>query len=275
VAALDGDLTATVARDLVADVTMVTLVGRLTPASVTRVRQILDKCLVECPTAVVADLRAMQVESATLLTVFPTLANRNHDGPDVAVLVCAEPSLFEDRLVAASLGRVLVCYSVESAFENVAASRRIGLRAELVLPPELDAPAQARSLVDRMCGLWELPQVVEPGRLIASELVTNAIRHTGTTAYFEMALRQDYVHFRVRDGDVTPPPIPASTPVPGLGLGGRGLYLVQHYSSATGFAIGEDGKVVWATVRHRPMPGMDVAGPARHNGFHDQPADGG
>jgi hypothetical protein len=36
-------------------------------------------------------------------------------------------------------------------------------------------------------------------------------------------------------------------------LGGRGLYLVGLYSTAWGYVVGATGKVVWATLRARPV----------------------
>jgi anti-sigma regulatory factor (Ser/Thr protein kinase) len=114
----------------------------------------------------------------------------------------------------------------------------------LRLARSLTAPAMARDATRKVCASWDLAALSGPAQLVVSELITNAVVHTEGDVELEIALRDGYFLVRVHD---------ASFVGPVLGQEsidhGRGLRLVGHYSTAWGFSIGGDGKVVWAALR--------------------------
>ena len=81
-----------------------------------------------------------------------------------------------------------------------------------------------------------------------------------------MFLRGNFLHLRVGDGSRTPPRMvpspPDADPAHPLLDHGRGLPIVALLNSGWGYALSDDaGKVVWATLRLRPLgpsePGRD------------------
>jgi len=110
-----------------------------------------------------------------------------------------------------------------------------------------------RRLTGEVCLGWDVRQVIDPLQLIASELVTNAVLYAVGGVRFDLTLRREFVRVRVSDTSrllPRPPPAgPVGAPVPG----GRGLHLVDAYSAGWGAYSTVTGKVVWATVRHRPL----------------------
>ncbi|MFI5845416.1 ATP-binding protein [Catenuloplanes sp. NPDC051500] len=110
-----------------------------------------------------------------------------------------------------------------------------------------DSSRAARSLVNDACTRWNLTALADDACVIASELVTNAVRHAGTPLQVTLAVTDGRFLLAVRDGS----PLPAVPTQPDPHTpGGRGLLLVGEISQAWGsVALPDGGKVVWAALR--------------------------
>ena len=82
--------------------------------------------------------------------------------------------------------------------------------------------------------------------LLASELVTNAVRHAATPFEIRVDVDAGKVRVAVIDGDVDHPPEMRS-PAPD-DTNGRGLLLVDQLSAVWGSSRSESGKSVWFTL---------------------------
>lgn len=80
------------------------------------------------------------------------------------------------------------------------------------------------------------------------------MQHAGTDILVRVARRGDYLHVSVRDGSPQPPRIGRTTDDGSPAERGRGLHLVDVYSTAWGSNVTADGKTVWATLRVTPLP---------------------
>ncbi|MFD5063704.1 SpoIIE family protein phosphatase [Streptomyces sp. NPDC058394] len=110
------------------------------------------------------------------------------------------------------------------------------------LPRDPAAVAGIRSLVLRQLDQWDLGHLGFATELIASELVTNAIR------YGREPIRLRLVHDRaliceVFDGSSTSPHIRRANTTD---EGGRGLFLVAECSQSWGVRYTDQGKIIWA-----------------------------
>jgi anti-sigma regulatory factor (Ser/Thr protein kinase) len=99
----------------------------------------------------------------------------------------------------------------------------------------------ARMFVDCTLKEWNLPALIDMVELLASEVVTNAVKSTGvlnevpkwtaleglSLIQIRLVLLEESVIFEVHDRDVTPPVIPEQDLE---SEGGRGLFLVQSMS---------------------------------------------
>ena len=104
----------------------------------------------------------------------------------------------------------------------------------------------ARHFVDQTVVEWELDPIREDARLIATELVSNAVLHARTE--FRLTLRSngfDFLRIEVRDEN-TRMPSPAGTPQDATS--GRGLEVVTALAASWGTQRDGDGKVVWAEI---------------------------
>jgi anti-sigma regulatory factor (Ser/Thr protein kinase) len=114
--------------------------------------------------------------------------------------------------------------------------------AEVACPAELASAAEARRFAESTLQTWGCDEMVEPARLLISELVVNAVRHAGSEVTLRLALRPDALRVEVEDSSsVRPerrsPDLTSAT--------GRGLMIVEALAAEWGVDDVEGGKVVW------------------------------
>ena len=114
---------------------------------------------------------------------------------------------------------------------------------ELPLGREPRAVAQARRFVTARLAASGLEELSEAAALVTTELVTNVLMHTGSSATLRMSIAAGSVRIEVEDG------CPA-LPVPGIldptGGCGRGLVLVEQFTQRWGVErVPDAGKIVW------------------------------
>lgn len=117
----------------------------------------------------------------------------------------------------------------------------------LYIPHDPRAVGIGRRALRDILTTHNLPDLLEPAELLASELLTNALRHTDGSA--ALKIRNSGPTFRLGawDTDPTPPTVttPALTPT-----SGRGLHLVDAYADDWGwFTVnGNSGKYIWCEL---------------------------
>jgi anti-sigma regulatory factor (Ser/Thr protein kinase) len=114
------------------------------------------------------------------------------------------------------------------------------------LPDDSAAVACARSLIAAVLDKWHLGKLGFTTQLIASELVTNAIRHAGTPALLRLAISQQLLVCEVSDGNDTVPELTSAGPDDEAG---RGLLLVSEIAHRWGVRRTATGKTVWTEQR--------------------------
>ncbi|MFF7713306.1 SpoIIE family protein phosphatase [Streptomyces sp. NPDC007988] len=110
------------------------------------------------------------------------------------------------------------------------------------LPSDPAVVSTARSLVIRQLSAWALDEAAFATELIASELVTNAIRYARAPVRLRL-IRDHVLTCEVSDGSSTSPRLRHARTTD---EGGRGLLLVAQCSERWGTRYTEDGKTIWA-----------------------------
>jgi len=121
--------------------------------------------------------------------------------------------------------------------------------AELVLRlwPRPSSCAQARHAVRTFCFAHSLQDLADDAELLTSELVTNAIEHTGTLITVVAVSDHGTLIVNVRDdGSAVAPIVDLAAPD---AESGRGLQLVEALAGQWGTAVHGDGKSVWFRLR--------------------------
>ncbi|MEU2434106.1 ATP-binding protein [Streptomyces sp. NPDC007861] len=120
---------------------------------------------------------------------------------------------------------------------------------EVRLPSRPESAATARRLTQSVVlRQWALsPQVAEHATLLVSELVGNAVRHTGARVFgLRMLRRRGWIRVEVRDPSRG---LPCLMPVHELDTSGRGLFLVDKLSDRWGVDLLPRGKTTWFEMR--------------------------
>jgi len=95
--------------------------------------------------------------------------------------------------------------------------------------------------------LWGLSQYADTVELLVSELVGNAVRHTGARTFgLRMQRRRGWIRIEVRDPSRA---LPCLLPVRDLDVSGRGLFLVDTLSDRWGVDLQPRGKTTWFELR--------------------------
>jgi anti-sigma regulatory factor (Ser/Thr protein kinase) len=126
----------------------------------------------------------------------------------------------------------------------------------LHLPHDPRAPGIARGTLKLILAAHEMQEVIPTAELMATELLTNAHRHTeGPYALRVLPAERGQVRVAVWDTDPRVPPgfsDRTAAPPPLDAEHGRGLHLVQACADATGVSVlrhlgaSKGGKLLWA-----------------------------
>lgn len=125
----------------------------------------------------------------------------------------------------------------------------------LTLPAAATAPGTARRwLCAELAAAGLRGEVVEEAALVASELVTNAVRHARPPSAEGFRLTCEVhggaVLVSVTDGGG--PTVPAAVRFDDAATGGRGLAIVDRLAGRWGVARTGAGSTVWAEVAPHP-----------------------
>ncbi|MFD1276556.1 SpoIIE family protein phosphatase [Streptomyces kaempferi] len=137
--------------------------------------------------------------------------------------------------------------------------------ASWTLPSDHTAVHSARKLAARQLDRWGLARLQDPTKLIVSELVTNAVRHSTGPIGLRL-IQHEALTCEVFDNDAFSPHLRrARSP----DENGRGLGLVAQLSRRWGYRLIPEGKVVWAEQDLPSIP-SHAFGPDRL-GDHQNP----
>jgi anti-sigma regulatory factor (Ser/Thr protein kinase) len=110
-----------------------------------------------------------------------------------------------------------------------------------------ESAARARQLALAVLRSWALPQLNDAVELLVSELVGNAVRHTGARTFgLRMLRRRGWIRVEVRDPSRA---LPCLLPVRDLDISGRGLFLIDKIADRWGVDLLPHGKSTWFELR--------------------------
>jgi anti-sigma regulatory factor (Ser/Thr protein kinase) len=120
---------------------------------------------------------------------------------------------------------------------------------EVRLPSRPESAATARRLTESVVLVhWGMPpERAEYAVLLVSELVGNAVRHTGARTFgLRMLRRRGWIRIEVRDPSRG---LPCLMPVRPMDISGRGLFLVDKLADRWGVDLLPRGKSTWFEMR--------------------------
>ena len=118
---------------------------------------------------------------------------------------------------------------------------------EVRLTSRPESAGIARRLTLSVLRTWNLPQLNDTAELLVSELVGNAVRHTGARTFgLRMLRRRGWIRVEVRDPSRA---LPCLMPVRDLDISGRGVFLIDKLADRWGVDLLPRGKTTWFELR--------------------------
>jgi ABC-type transporter Mla MlaB component len=223
-------------------IALVRLSGELSTASMRPAHTALVEALMEEPTAVVVDMSGLQSADETAMALFPSIGKLAREWPGARLLLGA----LRPRVAAAlpESGWLSQHDTVDQALAE-ASTDPVPQRVHRYLEPTVEAPKLAREMATHAWWDWGLDGRPSSAQVLASELVTNGVRHARTPLGFSITLRGETVRVSVQDW--APAPVRQRSPAE-TDLHGRGLIVVEAIAERWGSVPLGDGKVVWAEL---------------------------
>lgn len=132
-----------------------------------------------------------------------------------------------------------------------------GLRERRTFPSTPASAGEARRFVESVLAAGRLDHLAYAATMLVSELVANAVLHTGTPIEVVICPEADRVRVEVHDGS---PLLPVRKHYSNMSGTGRGLLLVERMSTDWGSDRTDDGKMVWFELDGRAAPVIDIFG---------------
>lgn len=196
-----------------------------------------------CPDVVVLDLGLPDLTGRDLLTrvrrASPTSRIVVFSGGD------SDRAWFEQR----SAGYVLKGQELHRLLDTVAevASDQRHDRAAVELPGDLIAPREARAVVRDLLQRWGFRDLVDEATLIVSELVANAVEHSGSLCAMVVNRTEGSIRIEVRD-EAPDARVVRRDPGSAYSERGRGLMIVSALATEWGVDADERSKSVWVQL---------------------------
>lgn len=224
-----------------------------------RLRSAVDASAAQCPAAVILDLKGL-AQSSRLIRDASLFADLGRVCARHAVPLVVVPMLAATLATMATPAATAASSPTPTGFPDVqnalAALPRRGTADSrtLTLAAIETAPARSRTVVAEELTAWGLEHLMFPAQLVASELVSNAVRHAAPPVGL-LVRRMDtglLIGVHDRSGDA---PVPSDVdPSDVDSQGGRGLVIVPAMARRWGTLLGTDEKIVWADIAD-PMAG--------------------
>ena len=116
---------------------------------------------------------------------------------------------------------------------------------------------EARRFVESVLEDADLDHLSYSATMLVSELVANAILHTGTPIEVVVDPQLDRLRVEVHDGS---PQLPVRKHYSNMSGTGRGLLLVEKMAADWGSDRTAGGKVVWFELDAQSIPAFDIFG---------------
>lgn len=129
--------------------------------------------------------------------------------------------------------------------EDVDSRPADGGMAAVTVPDRPDSIPAARAFLIKLLDGWGIEdQVIEDASLLASELMSNAVKHGAGIVDLKVEAEDGHLHVGVHDASDTAPIVNEAGPD---SSGGRGMWIVQSIAHDWGTDVDGDepGKTVW------------------------------
>ena len=222
--------------------------GVLDSSTYRNFRDTVIKAALDEPRAVLVDVNALSVPSASAWSVFTSIRWHVNIWPDVPILLVCANTRTRRAITRIGVARYVPVYATrESAQDAVGElSLHVRRRARARLPATTTSARLARAVVHEWLTTWAKSDLIPVASTVATVFVENVLEHTESAPVLIVETYQDTVTVAVEDDSQRP-----ATRHEDASRGGgivSGLSIVSALSRAWGSTPTPSGKTVWAVV---------------------------
>ena len=221
------------------------LSGELTVRTGSRVREVLRSLLLD-RARVLVDLTGLTAETPAAVAVFPAALAATGGWPSARLVLFGAGERMADALRRGGIVRSVPLAATREAAENLLHHRPERVSRCADLPADPYAATLAQALIADACADWDLADRYDRAALIGTELVTNAVEHTGAPS--TLVLVVDRADLRVAVRDTQPVDEAQLRQFGDTSRPGHGLLLVAGLSRTWGVTRHHYDKTVWARL---------------------------
>lgn len=217
--------------------------GRIDPDTAPVLRRTVLASLATEPDAVLVDLSGVTGTEPIALTAFLSLARAAAAWPGADLLPHSASPALARELADLAIDRHVLIVADRAAAEAAAARHAPPVQVRWQLADGPESLAGARETVRAFCAGEGLGALAEHAELVLMELVVNALEHGKGPRTARASAHGRRLHLAVHDHGGALPRMTAASPD-----GGRGLVIVEAFTSAWGTIPLPEGKIVWGTL---------------------------
>ncbi len=199
------------------------------------------------PSAVIIDLNALRVDTASAWPILLAARWQGDVRPDVPiVLVCGDRAIRE-TITRSGVTVFMPIYASEAGAKKAVArlTRRDFRYAQMQLPATLASLRESRRLVREWLTDWSQPRLIPVALVVVNVFLENVLEHTGSDPLVRIECDGSTATIAVSDDSGAPA---ARLPSPAKGIDVSGLAIVAALSRAWGSTPTLSGKTVWAVI---------------------------
>ncbi|MEE3064314.1 MAG: STAS domain-containing protein [Actinomycetota bacterium] len=229
------------------DAAVLTVTGLLNSATYRTLRNAVIDAALDQPRAVLVDVNGLSVPSASAWSVFTSARWHVMTWPDVPILLVCQQTAYRRSIAANGIARYVPMYwdresALGAATERASDDRR---RVRTRLPARTVSLALSRALIGQWLADSAQSRLIAVAGTIATILVGNVLKHTGSAPVLIVETQDDTVVVAVED-DSHVPACRLENESGGETL--SGLSIVSALCRAWGSTPQSSGKTVWALI---------------------------
>jgi len=225
---------------------VVWLAGDLDATSAGQLISAVTKALLDQPKSLVIDMSRLRVLDRLALTSLISVHHQAAAWPGCPLAISGADTPTRGGLRVMGINRYVPMYRDVPEAQRRVSSLPPAPRVREHLPPTTQAIEIARDRVREVCARWRVPNLEQAAQSVVTELVANAVAHTGAGVEVAFTRTRAHLHIAVRDHSREPP-----RRLIGDESGGYGLKLVEAFATTWGHNPTAGGKIVWAAIRIR------------------------
>lgn len=228
-------------------VVVLTAEGVLDAGNSAELRDSITKATLDVPTAVIADVSALEVPDEAAWSLFVSARWQLDTRPDVPIVLVSANRAARDAIARSGVTDFIPVFPTDKGAMKAVAKlgRRKLQHAQTKLAANVTSLRESRQLVREWLTTWSKPGLIPVALVVVNVFIENVLEHTGSEPVMRIECEGQTATIAVSDGS-SAPAVRLDSPTKGIDV--SGLAIVEALSRSWGSTPTSSGKTVWAVI---------------------------